>query len=490
MISPYRLARRAIRIFVMAFAAILTLPVGVQPTVTTLLKDGRVLMTSDPNFHAEIYDRDPRSWSERLIGRLRGDRPPSPEAAMGPQETLHAVLFDPATEGFSYTGAMAALKQDYNSLVLPNGRVVFTGGRKLGPNDPAPAPESFDPETGKFETIESLRGLTAYCTPTLLQDGKVLMVGGFGRPADPAVVYDPSTGRAKVVGRPLQNRLNPVTVLLKNGKVLIFGGSSSAELYDPHSESFSSAGNFPDNWAPSSAMTLRDGRVLIVGSQGGAGEHAVVPPQDVEEIYDPVSGKLVPTPHTMVARWNPLTAMLKDGTVLLVGGYGNPKSNWPSRSLDSAEIYDPDDNAFRETGGLPPELADFRGNGNEKLTPLQNGQVLYTAFPSPHPYTAALYDPVSGTFETLEGMSYAAGPVAELKDGRVLLFPLGMAGGYGSMGTHMTGIQASSMAQELSKTALIFNPKNRIFESIPVCLTEPASWTQAIRNALHGRAGH
>ncbi|MGC2494413.1 kelch repeat-containing protein, partial [Candidatus Binatus sp.] len=462
-----RLARRAsrtTRIFVMAFAAILTLPVGAHPMVTTVLKDGRVLLTSDPNFHAEGYDRDPRSWSARLIGWLEGDRPPRPEAAMGPQETLNAVLFDPATERFSYAGAMAALKQDYTSLVLSDGRVIFTAGRKLGPKDPAPAPESFDPETGEFETIESLRGFTAYCTPTLLQDGRVLMAGGWDQPA---VVYDPATGSTKVIGHSLQGMLNPVTVLLKNGKVLIFGSSSSAEVYDPRSESFSSVGNFPENWAPSSAVTLRDGRVFIVGGEGGAGEHAIVPPQGVEEIYDPVKGKLVPTPHTTVARWHPLTVMLKDGTVLLVGGYGNPKSNWPSRSLESAEIYDPEDNTFRETGSLPSELADFRGNGNEKLTLLQNGQVLYTGVSISHPYTAALYDPLSGKFEALEGMSYAASPVAELKDGRVLLFPPGMAGGYGWMGTHMTGIQASSMAQELSKTALIFNPKNRLFESIP-----------------------
>jgi len=469
------------QIFVIAIAAILTLPVRAQPTVT-LLKDGRVLLTSDPNFHAEIYDRDPRTWSGRLVGWLEGDRPPRPEAAMGPQETLNAVLFDPATDEFSYTGAMAALKQGYTSLLLSDGRVIFTGGQQLGPKDPALTPESFDPETGKFETIESLRGFTAYSTPTLLHDGKVLMVGGWGR--DPAVVYNPATGRTKVVGRTHRSGLNPVTVLLKNGKVLIFGDSSSAELYDPKTESFSSAGNFPDKWSPSSAVTLRDGRVFIVGGEGGAGEHAIVPPPGVEEIYDPVRGEFVPTPHTTVARWNPLTVMLKDGTVLLVGGYGKFKWLSTPRSLDSAEIYDPEENTFRETGGLPPDLADFRGNGNEKLTLLQNGQVLYTGS-TQHPYTAALYDPVSGKFEALEGMTYRASPVVELKDGRVLLFPLGgMAAGYGSMGTHMTGIQVSSMAQELSKTALIFNPKNRIFEPIPVCLTEPASWSRAIRNAL------
>ena len=385
---------------------------------------------------------------------------------------------------------MAAQKQDYTSLVLPDGRVIFTGGRKLGPTDPAPAPESFDPETGEFDTIESLRGLTAFCTPTLLQDGKVLMVGGWAR-AERAVVYDPTTGRTKLVGRTLQPRTNPVTVLLNTGKVLIFGGedsiTSSAELYDPKTESFSSAGNFPDEWIPHSATTLRDGRVFIVGGEGGNTEHSIIPPPGIEEIYDPVLGKLVPTPHTTVARWHPLTVMLKNGTVLLVGGYGKFKWLSTPRSLDSAEIYDPEDNTFRETGGLPPEVADFRGNPNEKLTPLQNGQVLYTAFSSSHPYTAALYNPLLGTFQALEGMSYHAYPVVELKDGRVLLFSPRMAGGYGWMGNHMTGIQTSSMAQELGKTASIFNPNNGIFEPIPVCLTEPVSWTRTIRNALHLR---
>jgi hypothetical protein len=40
------------------------------------------------------------------------------------------------------------------------------------------------------------------------------------------------------------------------------------------------------------------------------------------------------------------------------------------------------------------------------------------------------------------------------------------------------------MAQELGKTALIFNPNNRLFEPIPVSLTEPASWTRTIHNLL------
>lgn len=474
------------RVFMIAFAAILTLPVRAHSMVATLLKDGRVLLTSDPNFHADISDRDPRSSSERLVGWLGGDRPPRPEAAMGPQETLNAVLFDPSTDGFSYTGAMAALKQDYNSLVLPDGRVIFTGGQRLGPKDPAPAPELFDPKTGEFETIESLRGLTAYSTPTLLQDGEVLIVGGWGR--DPAVVYDPATGRTKVVGRTLQREFNPLTVLLKNGKVLIFGAdSSSAELYNPQTESFSSAGDFPYGWFPYSATTLRDGRVFIVGGEGGNTEHDTIPPPGIEEIYDPVAGKLVPTPHTTVARWHPLTVMLRNGNVLLVGGYGKYKWLSTPRELDSAEIYDPEDNSFHETGSLPPDLADFRGNRNEKLTLLQNGKVLYTADFNRHPYAAALYDPLPGTFYTIEGMTFraASGPVVELRDGRVLLVsPGNAAGGYGWMGNHMTGIQASSMAQELSKTTVIFNPRNSLFEPIPVCLTEPASWTRTIRNLL------
>jgi Kelch motif len=492
-----RHASRALRIFAIAFAAILALPVGAQPTVATLLKDGRVLLTSDPNFHLDIYDRDPRSLSERLIGWLSGDRPPRPEAAAGPQEMLHAVLFDPATDGFSYTSAMAAPKLDYPSVVLSDGRVIFAGGQTLAAKGPAPAPESFDPETGEFETIESLRGFTAFCTPALLQDGKVLIVGGWSH-AERAVVYDPATGRTKVVGRTLQPRTNPVTVLLNTGKVLIFGGESSiespttpsAELYDPKTESFSSAGNFPYGWIPYSATTLRDGRVFIVGGEGGNTEHSIIPPAGIEEIYDPVAGKLVPTLHTTVARWHPLNVMLKDGTVLLVGGYGKFKWLATPRSLDTAEIYDPEDNTFRETGGLPRDLADFRGNGNEKLTLLQNGKVLYTAFAIRHPYTAALYDPLSRNFEAIEGMTYgaASGPVVELRDGRVLLVSFGTAGGgSGFIRGQPTGTSATSMAQELNRTMEIFNPRNSLFETIPVCLTEPASWTQTIRNALHIR---
>src|SRR5207237_4401066 len=80
-------------------------------------------------------------------------------------------------------------------------------------------------------------------TATLLQSGKVLVVGG-NRGANGAELYDPAIGTWSVTGRPNVARVYQHTAtLLQSGKVLVAGGFyncstscsilNSAEVYDP-----------------------------------------------------------------------------------------------------------------------------------------------------------------------------------------------------------------------------------------------------------------
>lgn len=93
-------------------------------------------------------------------------------------------------------------------------------------------------------------------TATLLENGKVLVVGGLTVPnpccqaASNAELYDPVTGQWSSTGIPSTARYDHVAERLVNGKVLIAGGSSAppsfltgTEIYDPDTGTWGAAGN-------------------------------------------------------------------------------------------------------------------------------------------------------------------------------------------------------------------------------------------------------
>jgi Kelch motif len=79
-------------------------------------------------------------------------------------------------------------------------------------------------------------------TATLLPNGKVLVTGGVGRTTgitDSVELYDPATGSNQPTGSLAISRRDHTATLLLNGKVLVAGGLNGAlsldiaELYDP-----------------------------------------------------------------------------------------------------------------------------------------------------------------------------------------------------------------------------------------------------------------
>ena len=134
-----------------------------------------------------------------------------------------------------------------------------------------------------------------YHTATLLQDGKVLVAGGwdaFGVPITSAELYDPATG----AWTPTTSNLNTArayhtATLLQDGKVLVASGwdatlahTNSAELYNPATGLWTTTGNLNTARHSHTATLLQDGKVLVAG-----GGDAFGVPITSAELYNPAT---------------------------------------------------------------------------------------------------------------------------------------------------------------------------------------------------------
>ena len=106
---------------------------------------------------------------------------------------------------------------------------------------------------------------------TLLDDGRVLIVGGKERPygsVPSTEIFDPTNNSWSSAGNTLKPRGEGHTaILLNNGQVLVTGGTEddSSELYDPDENKWLYADNMMESRKWASATLLPDGRVIIVG---------------------------------------------------------------------------------------------------------------------------------------------------------------------------------------------------------------------------------
>ncbi len=286
----------------------------------------------------------------------------------GVAATAAVVITD---SGFTEAGPMTIERYNHSATLLPNGDVLLAGGTSDVETATA---EIFDHTTNTFHATGNMTEARASHTATLLPNGKVLITGGavdegWGPISlDSAELYDPATGQFTSAGKMNARRNSHTATLLPNGKVLIAAGfwyddfADSAELYDPETGAFTLTGSIHEPRGNHTATLLPDGKVLIAGGWTGDGN-------DSCEIYDPATGSF--TVSVAYPRHYLHTAtLLNGGRVLLAGGYWFDWNGRNSTYYDDAQFFDP------ATGQL-----NFAGNLNEYRcrhteTKLPNGDVL------------------------------------------------------------------------------------------------------------------
>lgn len=275
-------------------------------------------------------------------------------------------------------------------------------------------------------TLES----RVYHTATLLPNGKVLIAGGlsigadgtFGHSVSSAELFDPATETFSVAGAMFTARAGHTATLLNNGTVLITGGrGATAEVYDPATGAFTQVGNMVAERGAHTASLLKDGRVLIAGGAQEGPDAFQIYPVATAEIYDPTTQtftRVGDMPNE--AAWHTASVLL-DGRVLVAGGYG---SSCPDPQ-NGVAIFNPASNSFSAGVSLPG------GRAEQTATTLNDGRVLITggAFDNFCNFggliydTAVVFDPATSSYSSEKKMreprySHSA---TLLLDGKVLV---------------------------------------------------------------------
>src|SRR6266850_4497044 len=277
-------------------------------------------------------------------------------------------------------GRMSEARLLPEAVVLHDGRVLAIGGVRVGAV--SAAVDVYDPVTNSWTTpAASLLTGRYFFTATVLQDGRVLVTGGLTV--------------ATVDGVPTAQLL------------------ASTEIYDPTQDRWTPGPDLPSQIFAPKAVTLGDGRVLVVGGLTDNGTTSAT------ALYDPATDAWTVGPPMSVARLLPDATPLADGRVLLSGGFTNDEGQ---TSVAAAELFDPSTNSWSPAGvssvghtlGIAKRLHDGRvlvaGGADANFNPTWLA-------------SADIYDPITNSWHAAHPMSvarlYFAGGL--LADGSVIV---------------------------------------------------------------------
>ena len=314
--------------------------------------------------------------------------------------------------GFAATGSMATARRFHTATLLGNGKVLVAGGEDAGATAFSSA-ELYDPTTGTFSpTKGSMTAPRVGHTATLLGNGKVLIAGGATDATENALssaeLYDPATDSfTATAGSMASARVSHTATLLKDGRVLIVGGDTiffngipntnlqslaSAEIFDPSTGTFTATGSLSVARESHTATLLSNGTVLVAGgSDGTVGNPTpAATAYATAELFNPSTGHFTAAGMMTTQRDFFTASLLGNGKVLATGGINNAGG-----FLDTADLYDPTSTSFAATGNMTATRfyhdASVLNDGTVLLTGGSDGNNRALA-------SAEVYDPTAGTF--------------------------------------------------------------------------------------------
>ncbi len=339
----------------------------------------------------------------------------------------------PGLEGGRYAPTATLLKTGAGTDT-----VLIAGGYRSDTDECQRGAQLYDSATGRFTTTGSLATGRNFHTATRLDDGRVLIAGGFHAQQgtlDSAELYDPATGAfTPAAGAMTVPRELYTATRLPDGRVLLAGGFNthshrtlvSAELYDPKTGQFTRTPGMMDVsrfghdalWVPALKKVLIAG-----GKQHDVNTGREWKALDGAELFDPGTGRFTLLPPLRHARDRPTLSLLPDGRVLVAGGKDDDSTEKPRE----AEIFDP---ARVGSGGSPflPAASLKQDRFAHQAVTLADGRVLllggWSGSAKATTATAEIYDPAAGAFTLVAGPDAKPLPMADSRlDAAALFMP-------------------------------------------------------------------
>jgi hypothetical protein len=275
-----------------------------------------------------------------------------------------------------------------NSVVLPDGEVVFLGGFDLRTGQPLNRPLLFDPKDNQWSQGAPMPDQQSGYAIVALSNGSVLVAGGGGLSGGANTLPVAGAGGAQPVFKLVATtwlfspqldtwtkggdlnvaRSGAAAVLLTDGRVLIAGGSvplatpiqlpdgttnffgfsTSTEIFDPQSNSWSLVGPMHIARGSTALLALPHGMALAAGGCDFANQQlGLGVPMNSAEAFDPSTSSWTVTAPLPEPRCGATGVLLRDGRALVTGG---SFSNDQQGSVTDAFLYDEQKRAWTATG--------------------------------------------------------------------------------------------------------------------------------------------
>ncbi|AFE06212.1 hypothetical protein COCOR_05139 [Corallococcus coralloides DSM 2259] len=352
------------------------LPWGAQPLVTVLVRNGAGLSTSKQFRLTGLVECGPVGWSSTGpmgTARLRHTATLLKDGrvlVVGGYNTVtsaqsavaSAELYDPATGTWQPTGSMSVPRTQHTATLLPDGRVLVTGGQVAANSntDSHASAELYDPLTGTWTAAPNMISARDSHHAVLLGTGRVLVLGGeqwlggTRTKLASAELYDAATHRWIATGSLTVPRHLSGASLLPSGQVLVAGGEgttgspiATAELYTPASGTWKATGSMAVPRRYHTQTVLPSGQVLVTGGRTVAGSSSWT---RTAEVFNPASGQWSSALNMAIARMDHTATVLPSGRVLIAGGA--VFINGGSTFTRTAEIFDPEPEVWTNTGSM------------------------------------------------------------------------------------------------------------------------------------------
>jgi hypothetical protein len=360
---------------------------GDVPVVTLDTNEPPELRQSErTQVHLDVYASTPR----RIVASGRSEV----FACVGDVELTVPLYVGPAND-WALTADSPGPRRGATASPLPDGRVLVTGGAD-GSGAAAVSAYVYDHERGSFCGDDCLSGDAAPReghTATVLEDGRVLVVGGDdGGSAEPNVlVFDPATDSFSDLGVEVARSGHTATLLTGantaaelRGQVLVAGGfdhdtgalTADAFVIDVDAAS-TTALTTPLSLArrDAAATMLASGKVLITGGRDGSGAPtAALDLFDTQLMSFDSAGEPCVSGTTLgglcAARAGHTSTLLDDDSVLLVGGETAPVMD--GAEVPGAEVFLIVDEQMLRATANPGALAPRTGHAVTRVSCLQS----------------------------------------------------------------------------------------------------------------------